>query len=260
MRCTILKARLGAAAVMVILGGVAHADWFISPALSGSTQVDQWSSASLTTAANPGFPSFPGTGPWPGTIGSSSGGDAELVKTADGAGGGPIPLGGSLYFGGISATPNTNGGTLSVIDGTPVDLLKNVVFQIHIGGALGFDFFNAVLPALTFNRGTQNLAARYTTVVRQEQTGTFPAPGAGDQPVYETSYLLQWDLSGVAVPISSFVISFTGVQHAQIYGLRLDQSSVFTSLDAPAAVPEPASMAMLGCGIVALGWKARKRS
>ncbi len=211
------------------------------PNLSGSVQYDGWLKGSLTTAANPGFPGFPGSSVWPGPIGSSAAGsaDANLNKVANGNGGGPYPAGDSIYFGGFSADVNNQGGTLSVTDATPVSGLENVAFEIQIGEAWTYDFWNHALPTLSYNGGSQALAATGTQLLEQYFNGTVTMP-TGEEPVYINSYLLQWDLSSIVGPITSFAITFTGVQHSQLYALRLDQSNQFTPVQSPARLSWPA--------------------
>lgn len=232
----------------------------VDVSLAGSSSYDGWTN--LTAAANPGFPGFPGSGAWPSAIGSSAAGsgDALLVKTANGAGGGPYPAGQGLYFGGFSSTINENGGTLSVQDATPLAGLANVVFQIEIGEAWTHDFHNDVLPTLSYTTASgavTGLVATEWALSARFDNGTVEMP-TGDETVYINSYLLQWDLSDVGESITTFSISFTGVQHGQVYALQLDQGGVYTSL---AAVPEPASFAALaGLGALALVATRRRRA
>jgi PEP-CTERM motif len=252
-----------AAATMGLLTTSARATFvpgasIVDPGLSGNIDSDVWTNAGLTGAANPGYGGFPGTSAWPGPIQSSQGGDAGLVKVANGAGGGVYPISSGLYFGGVSSVGNTLGGTLAVQDATALAGLANVVFQIQIGEALGYDFFNHALPVLSYNGGSQNLAATVWQVTDQTPNGTFPVPGGGTAPIYINTYLLQWDLSGIS-GITDFSISFSGVQHGQVYALRLDQSDVYGNGGTAPAVPEPASLALLGCGVAALFVKLRKR-
>jgi len=247
---------LAVATLATASAGLSRADGIQDPGLPGTTQGDSWTT--LHSAANPGFPGFPGTGAWPSAIGSNLGGDAELTKVANGAGGGPIPLGGSMYFAGFSGDINAFGGTLAINDSTPVADLANVVFQIDIGEAATYDFFDHVLPVLNFNGGTQALAATYAVITSRVSTGVFQTP-EGPEEVYRNVHLLQWDLTGISEPITSFSIEFSGVQHAQIYGMRVDQSDVYTSLAPTQAVPEPASMALLFVGVAALGVRRLRR-
>ncbi|MEW4489343.1 hypothetical protein AB1L42_14775 [Thalassoglobus sp. JC818] len=230
--------------------------------LPGTTQHDGWNG--LTAANNPGYGGFPGAGPWPGPIGSNTteSGDAGLMKTANGTGGGPYPSGGSIYFGGFSADVNNNGGSLAVTDSTPVAGLQHIVFQIEIGEAYGFDFFNDALPTLSYNfaggGGASAVAAGLSELVDQVQNGTFFDPVTGqDEPVYVNSYKLQWDLSGVVGTISDFSIDFTGVQHAQLYALQLDQSDTIGS--SPNPVPEPSSLAIM-LGLAGSGYPVFRRA
>lgn len=229
------------------------------PALTGNTQYDGW--INLNSVSYPGYGGFPGNGSWPSGIGSnrtlsntfniSEPGDALLLKTGNGTGGGPYLAGGSIYFGGFSADINNPGGSLAVSDTTPVADLRNVVFQVQIGEAWTFDFVNHALPTLSFNGGSQNLAATTTVTVERFFNGTVQMP-TGEENVYINTYLLQWDLSAIAGPITDFRANFTGVQHAQVYGLRLDQSDVYTT------VPAPGAAALLAVGMGAMSRRRRR--
>lgn len=224
----------------------------VNPGLSGTTQYDGW--LGLTAGNNPGYPGFPGTAPWPGPIGSNQAGsgDAGLLKIANGIGGAPYPASGSIYYGGFSGDVNNNGGTLAVSDNTPVANLANVVFQIQIGEAWTYDFFNHVQPTLSYNGGAQDIAATGSFVLEKFYNGTVTMP-TGDEDVFINTYLLQWDLSGISGPITDFSIQFTGVQHAQLYSLRLDQSDVYIPYgDVVATTPEPSTQALMGMGFAAL--------
>lgn len=249
-------AALVASSASVSFGAMALLD----PALPGNTQTDVWAPSNLTSAANPGYGSFPGSSAWPGGIASGtldvgSSGDAQVNRLGSGTfGGGPFPSGSSIYFGSFDITANINGGKLGVADSTPVANIKNIVLQVQIGEATGYDFFNHVLPVLNINGGAQALAATTAITLEQFDTGTtFPAPG-GPQPIYTNTYLLQWDTSALGA-ISSFSLDFNGVQHAQLYQLRLDQSDVFQ------AIPEPSSVTLAGLamlGAVGMVWKKRR--
>jgi hypothetical protein len=78
----------------------------------------------------------------------------------------------------------------------------------------------------------------------------------GEETVYINQHALQWDLTGYS-DISSLEIAFNGVQHAQLYGLTLTQSDVYTQV--VAAVPEPGTYAMLMAGLGIIGGVARRR-
>jgi hypothetical protein len=230
----------------------------VDPQLAGSTQYDEWAAGSLTSSANPGYPGFPGSGAWPAPIGSSAAGsgDANLNKVANGNGGGPYPAGAAIYYGGFSADINNNGGTLSVTDVTPVADVSNIVLQIQIGEAWTYDFWNAALPTLSYNGGTQDLAADDAQLLEAFFNGTVTMP-TGEEAVYINTYLLQWDLSSLG-SITDVSLKFTGVQHAQLYALRLDQSDEYS----PAVVPEPSALALAGMAGMGLlvACRTRRRS
>jgi len=251
---------LGVGLVAGLAGTAALAGSITDPSLAGNTQYDEWTTNGLTSAVNPGYGSYPWTAPWPGPIASTEGGDAGLYRTAGSteSTGGPVPAGGALYFGGTAADANVFGGSLAIVDASPLAGLANVVFQIKIAEAFGYDFYDHILPVLSYNGGTQNLAATYAAITEKIDDGIVQTPG-GPQSSYTNTHLLQWDLSGIS-GITDFTISFSGVQHAQVYGLRVDQYDVFTSLAPTAAVPEPTSVALLACGLAAVLYRARKRA
>lgn len=214
----------------------------ISLTLNGATAYDGWNN--LTYANGYSGVSFPGTGAWktsggdwtsydPGTgavgaIGSNTGGsgDALLYKIGNGAAGGPYPAGSSIYFGGASAQVNYDGGTLGFADATPLSELKTVAFQVELGEAFGYDFFNHTLPVLTYTTesGTSTITASYSDLISQIYSGSITMP-SGLEDIYKNTWGLQYDLSGVSETILSYQVSFTGVQHAQLYSAQMDQST-----------------------------------
>jgi len=195
-----------------------------------------------TVPGNPGYGSFPGTGNWPGPIYSQfqsadvlSGDRAGLIKVSNGTGGGPFPSGSSMYYGGASPTPNTDGGTLGV-KGNTISGAQTLAFQISMGEAYGYSFYDSngdgvgELPTLSLydvnGAFLTTLQAEYSGIIKQVYNGSLEMPpGSGvDEDVYINVYGLQWDLSTIS-DYASYQINFTGVQHAQLYSLRLDQST-----------------------------------
>jgi len=286
MRNTVIRSFTAAAAV--VLGSLSHgqafaayglyvdhqADFLTPLSVPGASVVNNaWVNLSSFTDANgvaglTGTGGFPGTTAWSGkasqvdsfagSVGSTLGG-ATLSKLTNGAGGGAYAASGSLYFGGFSADPNVNGGTLRVADATPLAGLENVVFQIGIGEAMTYDFYNELLPTLSYttSAGTFNLAASFTEVLEKFDNGTVVMP-TGEETIYINQYAMQWDLSGVSGDILSYSIDFTGVQHAQVYGMTLTQSDAFTQVVA-LPVPEPETYALMLAGLAGVAFVARRR-
>ncbi len=200
----------------------------VNPVLAGTTSYDGWSNFSRYTYS--GLVPFPGTSDWPRPLDSSAAGsgDAEITRLAiaDDRTGGPYPAEDSLYFFSGSQVPNALGGTLRVADPSPLAGVKTVVLQIQIGEADGYDFVSpGGVPVLKVNGGAVGVASLTPVTIDRYLNGTFESPETGlDEPVYVNTWGFQWDVSGLG-PINSIQIDFSAVTHAQIYAMRLDQSS-----------------------------------
>jgi len=211
--------------------------------LTGSTMSEGWEQ--LSSSVYPGNGSFPGTAAWVGALGSQVGPDAGangLGKVSNGLAGGPYPASASIYFGGVLNLPNTNGGTLEVeasstgfLSGT-----KTVVFHLDIGEAWTYDLYNRTAPVLTVtsSSGTYTVNASYASRYAKVYNGQVLMNGVWED-LYINSRAYQFDLDLVPGTVSGFTVTFTGVQHAQIHGLGLQQSTdVYTGTNAlPTHVP-----------------------
>lgn len=231
-----------------------------SVTLNGTTSFDGWDQNGF---ASNGV-SYPGTAPWPTPIApnATGSGDAGLFKVANGVGGGPYATGQpglrNIYHGGTSSTPNTLGGTLKVADSTLVSGIQTVLFQIIISEAYGRDFYNYLAPVLKINGESGSHIFTYANLLAQEQNGTFPVPGGGEEPLYDNLWAFQWDVSGLGT-VNSLEIEWSSVQHARIKGLQLDQSSAIHG-DYFATVPEPGTIIALSAGALALLRRRKKNA
>lgn len=217
-------------AVAILLGGPAKAQTIpVDFTGGGATSFDGWNN--LTSSRLIGYGGFPGSSAWPGPIVANvtGSGDAGLHRMAGSpTGGGPFPASESLYFGSFLQVPNALGGTLAVVDSSPLGGVKTVVFQIQIGEADGYDFHEpAGLPVLKVNGATVGIAPTFErTLITRFQNGVIENPVTGeDEPVYINTWGYQWNITEPGA-VTSFRIEFGAVTHAQIYEMRLDQTNV----------------------------------
>ena len=228
-------------------------------AITGNPFVDVDLGMTSTTALwdgvgsddHPGYPKFPGSGDWPAPMSPNSGNStAVLEKVSNGAGGGPYPSSSSIYFGGQSLG-DIDGGTVRAYDAAPVSDVSTVVFQIQIGDSLAWAFYQDQMPTLSYttDSGTvYNIPATF-----ESYYAMIASPGFEGFDIGVKTYAFQWDLSGVEEEITEVWVSVNAVQHAQIYGMQLDEgAAVYTESILPASIPEP-SIALWGAaGMFAL--------
>lgn len=240
---------------------------FFDPGLTGTASSSSWLNVRMNgsvsiadggTGVVHAVGSFPGSGPFVPIAAQVGDSTAQLIKTANGTGGGPYVAGDSIYYGGFSGAFNNPGGTMAVTVPNPIADLSTLVFQVQIGEAWTYDFLDHALPVLSYttSAGTVNdVAADFSSIISKIANGTVSMP-SGPEPIFFNTHALQWDLSAVVDPITSFNVSFQGVQHAQLKGLRLDQGSdSFTGVN---LVPEPTSAALGLMGAVALLIRRRR--
>lgn len=275
-----------------LTGTVKDDGWYNLTSQSQTKVVD---GVSTTIAGNTGYPTvFQSTNPWPKGIASqvNTGGAstaANFNKVGNGSGFGPYPASDSLYAISFSNNHNAKGGTLGVFESNPLADLGTVVFQVEMGSANGYDFYEPSVATggttlgtannrsigelsvtnyfptlnLTFaDSSTLSLAANYAELTAKGSNGTVSMPtGPGGTNVEETIwinlYAFQWDLSSYS-DVASYNITWSVVEHSQTYAARLTQSDVFTQVVA-APVPEPQTCAMMLAGLGMMGLMLRRR-
>lgn len=107
------------------------------------------------------------------------------------------------------------------------------------------------LPTLSYNGGTQQLAAVYTMTPVAGGLGMdgTPLEASPNNPNYG---YFSWDLSSVSAPIMSFNVNFGLDTHSNALAFQLDQSVA-------APVPEPGTYALMLAGMGVVGFLARRR-
>lgn len=192
--------------------------------------------------SNPNFSGWPTT---PAESNASGSGDAQLVRVSGSA----IFATESLYFLSNQQVTNALGGTLRVSERSPVAGVKTITLQVQIGEALGYGFVQpSGVPVLKINDTASSLAPTYAKVVNSYQNGTYESPITGEEPVFVKTWAYQWNVGNLGT-ISSIQIDFSAVTHAQIYEMRLDQTSVLqTSNVFDVATPAPA-ISLSGSGL-----------
>lgn len=203
---------------------------------SGTTSYSGWTNVNALNYS--GYGSFPGSSAWPAPISANLGSSTPVLNRIAGSptGGGPFLSSSSIYFGNFAQVPNALGGTLQISNSAPLTSMKTLVFQLQIGEATGYDFWQpSGYPVLSINGGA-TVSALFTNLVTRFQSGTFPSPVTGsNEPVYVNTWAYQWNLTNSPV-VNSYAVNFSAVTHSQVYGLRVDGT---TALQAAAVVPEP---------------------
>lgn len=225
----------------------------------GSTSYSAWSN--INSFNYTGYGSFPGSAPWPAPIRATQGSTNSTLNRIAGSptGGGPFLASESIYFGNFAQIPNSLGGTLRLSNSISLTNLKTLVFQIQIGEATGFDFFEPTgNPKLTINGFTNSSTfATFTNLITRYQNGTFPSPDTGqEEPVWINTLAYQWNVTNTST-ITNYHIDFSGVTHAQVYAMRWDGTTVLQSTP---VIPEPSTYALLALGAAGIaGYMARKK-
>jgi hypothetical protein len=206
--------------------------------LSGNKEYDGWdnlkaTAPGLTTTILSTAPGFGSN-----EVGS---GDALLLRTS----GGHYPASQGLY----SFSSNTS---FRVSDSvTTFSDIQTVAFTI-VSWSNGNEGLPAgsfsTLPTLSFNGGTQALAASYFGTA---SGGTVDFGG----PIQTYAFTFQWDLSSSGDSVTSYDIAWDQIVHTGVLALQLESSDTFTMSN---AVPEPSS-ALLAASAAALVFRRRRR-
>ena len=219
----------------------------------GSKSYSAWSNVNAFNYS--GYGSFPGSQPWPSPIRATEGSTNSTLNRIAGSptGGGPFLASESIYFGNFAQVPNALGGTLRLSNSLSLTNLRTLVFQIQIGEALGYDFFEpSGLPRLTLNGFTSSSTfSTFTNLVTRFQNGVFPSPETGkDEPVWINTLAYQWNITN-ASSITNYHIDFSGVTHSQVYAMRWDSTTILQSTP---VIPEPSiyGLLLLAFGVIIL--------
>ena len=208
----------------------------------GQTSYSSWSN--INSFYYTGYGSFPGSSSWPAPIRATDGSTNSTLNRIAGAtsGGGPFLASDSIYFGSFTQVTNALGGTLRLSNSLSLTNLKTLLFQVQIGEAVGYDFYNPLgLPKLFINGITNSITPLFTNLVNRYQNGTYPSPQTGnDEPVYVNTWAFQWNLTNTNT-VNNYYVDFSAVTHAQVYTMRWDSTSVLQNQ----VIPEPSVSGLL---------------
>ncbi|MDF7799559.1 PEP-CTERM sorting domain-containing protein [Pontiellaceae bacterium B1224] len=219
-----MNAVLFGAALLVAAGAQASLTDF---GLGGNKSYDGWDGLSATQY--PGYGSYPGAGPWPGA----------MVANEAGSNGGELSKVAGTGYAASSSLYSSAGGVYEVSQDSVVSGLETIVFAVGYGAGTTPSFTNG--PTLTVN-GLTVVGGADSTFNLGSYDDTI-----GGYDVTLTTDVFQWDLSSLGETVTSFSISYDVGEHNQQYGLQLEQSDVYS-----AAIPEPATMVLLGGAGLAL--------
>lgn len=230
------------ALALVFLPAASHGQ-LLDYNLQGTTRTDGWENMiSFVYSGVLTPPGFPGSASWTTSIEanqSGSNGGGEFIKTSLNG----YPASAGVY------SPFTLSG-YRVFSNSPLSSAETIVFQIYMTTGEGGSALST-LPTLNLNGGTQALAANFSALTYNQMSGTVPGGGDGE-PLFDQVLAYQWDLSAFDSQITSFQINFNVTSHSTIYGLQVDQSSVFA-----AVVPEPGSAGLFA--VAAICWVMRRK-
>lgn len=241
------------AASLLLCQSILFAQTFIDPTYPGASKYDGW--ANLDKDHYPqvdyGYGTgYPYTAAWSSPIASNTSGSGTAVfNKVSGSG---VPSDGFIYSALASPTnfsPSAVAGTFSITESSPLAGITTALFQIEIGYVplIGSGFATGYTPTLTYNLvggGSGSLIASSNLLY----SGIFEDPTYGEYTA--DIWAFEWDFTSVIGEISSFDITFSTTNHAQIWEMQLNQG----------VVPEPSTWALIGFGaILLLGRNLRRR-
>ena len=122
----------------------------------------------------------------------------------------------------------------------------NVVFQVDWSPNPDLP---VVAPTLSYNGGTQNIAATFSAINGSEARNTFMGS------MNFSGYAWQWDLSGIADNITSVSIFSPVSVHTSVMGAELQMSDSFVQV-----VPEPTAGTLIVAALGGLLLRRRRTS
>lgn len=125
--------------------------------------------------------------------------------------------------------------------------VHTVIFQADLAPNPDFPLPFSGGPLLSFNGGTQNLAASYFQILGTESRMTSFGPQTYSGAAW------QWDLSGLGETINSVSVRQPFSVHTTVAGLRIDSGSSFVQM-----IPEPSSALLASLAAVALACRRRR--